>query len=42
MYKNRFLLFPDGTYKAHIYCGFHGLRGDLEFEGKTYKFEGYY
>ena len=42
--KNRYLLFPDGTFKAHIYCGFLGNRDgqELEFEGKTYIFAGYY
>ena len=41
---NRYLLKPNGTFKAHIYCGFCGDRvgQELEFDGKTYKFAGYY
>lgn len=39
---NRFLLSPDGSYKAHIWNGFTGKRGNLEYEGKTYTFAGYY
>lgn len=39
---NRFLLMPNKTYIAHVWNGFVGKRGDLEFEGQKYEFRGYY
>ncbi len=41
--KNRILLYPDGTYKIHSFVGWIPKnRPDLEFEGKSYRFIGYY
>ena len=39
---NRILLRPDGTYIAHIYTGFIGKRGEIEWRGRKYQFRGYY
>ncbi len=41
--KNRYMLYPDGSYKAHVFVGrLNKNRPDIEFEGKSYRFIGYY
>lgn len=40
--SNRFMFYPNGTYKAHIWTGFAGKRDATEFDGRIYQFAGYY